>query len=91
MQPHHQDRLTAIGETESLNPSMAWACTVYALVPYLGILFVPFAVFFGAIELFRSPQTSSRNTIVPLALTIPIVAGQLVLWWLLYLIPEIGL
>ena len=32
-----------------------------------------------------------RRTLLPLALSLPILAGQLVLWWLLYLIPEIGL
>jgi hypothetical protein len=69
--------------------SVAWACTVYSLVPYLGILFIPFTIVFSGVE--RTRANVSRRTLLPLALSVPILAGQLVLWWLLYLIPEIGL
>jgi hypothetical protein len=52
-------------------------------------LFIPFAIVFSGIE--RTRANASRRTLLPLALSLPILAGQLVLWWLLYLIPEIGL
>ena len=85
-QPHQQK---PISETESLRSSLAWACTVYSLVPYLGILFIPFTVVFSGVE--RARADANRRALIPLALSVPILAGQLTLWWLLYLIPEIGI
>jgi hypothetical protein len=81
----------ASDETETLKSSIAWACTVYSLVPYIGILFIPLAVVFGGIELIGSHRIRRNRAWLPLVLSAPILAAQLVLWWLLYLIPEIGL
>ena len=88
-------------ETESLfgeskNPltDMAWACVVYSSVPYLGILFVPFAFVIGGIAWYKAYRTpkigGGRLALVCVGLSFLILAVQVFLWWLLYLIPEIG-
>ena len=82
--------IVTFSEAHPLNSSVSWACMVYSLVPYIGILFVPFTILFGGVEFIRSRNFERRGT-MPLILSLPIVAVQLGLWWLLYLIPEIGL
>ena len=78
-----------------LASTFAWACTVYSMVPYLGILFVPFAFLFGGanyIGLGRSSQPGDRrNAAGMLILTGVLLAIQLFLWALLYIIPRIGI
>jgi hypothetical protein len=72
----------------------AWACLVYSFVPYLGILFVPFTFFisgFGFIVASRQPHLGGRNlSLVSFLLSFIVLAVQIFLWWLLYIIPEIG-
>ena len=73
----------------------AWACTVYSMVPYLGILFIPVAVAIGGfsfVKAHRAGETRIAHTaLTSVIVSMVLVAIQLVLWWLLYLIPEIGL
>ena len=75
-------------------PGTARAFATYSLVPYLGILFCPGAVVFGAVGVvrsYRSPQVSGdsargvcyASTIVGLV----VLAVQLLLWWILYQAP----
>ena len=72
----------------------ARAFAIYSLVPYLGIVFCPGAVFLGTLGVVRSyrgqnvPEMSFRrvcyvSTIVGLV----VLAVQLLLWWLLYQVP----
>ena len=72
----------------------ARAFATYSLVPYLGIVFCPGAVVFGAVGVvrsYRSPQVSDdsartvcyASTIVGLV----VLAVQLLLWWILYQAP----
>jgi hypothetical protein len=72
----------------------AWACVVYAMVPYLGILFVPVAFATGGLGYFvsyRHPHLGGRKmAAVCVALSVFVLAVQIFLWWLLYIIPEIG-
>lgn len=72
----------------------AWACLVYSFVPYLGILFVPlaFAVgVFGVAVSFHRPNLGGRKlAFASAALSFVVLAIQVFLWWLLYLIPELG-
>jgi len=72
----------------------AWACLVYSFVPYLGILFVPFTFLiggFGVIVAWRQPQLGGRKlALVSFFLSFVVLAMQIFLWWLLYIIPEIG-
>lgn len=78
-----------------LASNAAWACTVYSMVPYLGVLFVPFAIALGGLGYLkdrRCPGSSATPaTLAPVALSMVLLAIQVLLWWLLYLIPEIGI
>lgn len=72
----------------------AWACLVYSMVPYLGILFVPFTFFiggFGYAAALRQPHLGGRKlALMSIALSFAVLAVQIFLWWLLYIIPELG-
>lgn len=73
----------------------AWACVVYSMVPYLGILFIPFAFLTGGagyLVAWRRPHLGGRKmAVASIALSILVLAVQIFLWWLLYIIPEIGI
>ncbi len=70
----------------------ALAFVTYALVPYLGILFCPGALVFGSIGLvraIRAPHVGGRRTsVTSIVLGVVILGAQLVLWWILYKVPE---
>lgn len=72
----------------------AWACLVYSLVPYLGILFIPFTFFiggFGYLTAVRKPHLGGRRlALTTIAFSLVVLAVQIFLWWLLYIIPELG-
>lgn len=72
----------------------AWACVVYSFVPYLGILFVPLALAVGSFGVFvsyRKPYVGGRKlSLVSIGLSLVVLAMQLLLWWLLYIIPKLG-
>jgi hypothetical protein len=71
----------------------AWACIVYSMVPYLGILFVPAALAVSGFGFYRSrPESSSvrRRFLLFAGSGVLILAVQILLWWLLYFIPKIG-
>ena len=72
----------------------AWACLVYSFVPYLGILFIPFTFFiggFGYITALREPQLGGRKlALISIAISFIVLAVQIFLWWLLYIIPDLG-
>ena len=73
----------------------ARACVVYALVPYLGILFVPLGVLIGSVAMAAAWRGSRprawRAELLCIGLCLIVMAVQLFLWWLLYIIPEIGI
>ncbi len=81
-------------ENKNSASETAKAFVVYSLVPYLGILFCPFAVLTGGIGFFvsyRKPYLGGgRTSIYSVALGFIIFAAQIFLWWLLYIIPELG-
>ena len=72
----------------------AWACVVYSFVPYLGVLFVPLAFFVGGFGYFvslKNPNVGGRKlALLCVALSFVVLAIQMFLWWLLYIIPELG-
>ncbi|HUS00002.1 MAG TPA: hypothetical protein VMZ26_18205 [Pyrinomonadaceae bacterium] len=73
---------------------MAWALTVYSMVPYLGILFVPFALILSGFHYVRARRRSSNDRgrfLLCAALSSFILALQLFLWWLLYFIPKMSI
>jgi hypothetical protein len=73
----------------------AWACTVYSMVPYLGILFVPLAIGVGvagdAVDRGKPRAGGTPAALVSVGASIGILIVQVFLWWLLYVIPEIGI
>ena len=72
----------------------AWACFVYSLVPYLGILFIPLTIIvgsFGYIVSLNKPHLGGRKlSLASVTLSFVVLAVQIFLWWLLYIIPELG-
>jgi hypothetical protein len=72
----------------------AWACLVYSMVPYLGILFIPFTVLIGGVgyaAAVRRPDLGGRRmALASLGLSFVVLLIQLFLWWLLYIVPELG-
>jgi len=72
----------------------AWACFVYSMVPYLGILFIPMTFVVGSFGIavsYRYPRAGGRKlAVLSIGLSFVVLVLQIFLWWLLYLIPEIG-
>lgn len=72
----------------------SWACFVYSLVPYLGIIFVPVTFILGTVagisSIRNADKSGTRLGFGIVAGSIPVLAAQILLWWLLYLIPELG-
>jgi hypothetical protein len=70
----------------------ALAFATYAVVPYLGILFCPGAVLMGCVGLlnfYRAPQRGGRRaSYASVILGLLILCAQLLLWWILYKVPE---
>jgi uncharacterized membrane protein YsdA (DUF1294 family) len=60
----------------------------------LGILFVPLAFFvggFGVIVSYNKPNLGGRKlAFVSVVLSLVVLAVQVFLWWLLYIIPKLG-
>lgn len=81
-------------ENKNTVSETAWACVVYSFVPYLGILFVPLAFLvgsFGVVVSYRKPYLGGRRlSLASVALSFVVLVVQIFLWWLLYIIPEIG-
>jgi hypothetical protein len=81
-------------QNENTVAHTAWACVVYSFVPYLGILFVPLAFIvagFGYIVSYRQPKLGGRRlALACIILSFVVLAFQIFLWWLLYIIPELG-
>ncbi len=69
----------------------AWASLVYSLVPYLGIIFIPMTFFLGISALIASSRFGGKKlALVSMALSLVVLAIQILLWWLLYIIPTLG-
>jgi hypothetical protein len=73
---------------------MAWACFVYSMVPYIGIVFVPLTFLMGSAGVFisfRKPWLGGRKlSLASISLSLVILGIQILLWWLLYIIPTLG-
>jgi hypothetical protein len=70
----------------------ALAFVTYALVPYIGILFCPGALLMGGLGLLRSYRapkpTGRRASALAILLGLLVLCVQLLLWWVLYKVPE---
>jgi hypothetical protein len=88
----HAGRELMARRSESGAAATAMAFVTYALVPYLGILFCPGALLFGGVGLvraWRAPQSGhARAAVVSLALALLVLCAQILLWWILYKVPE---
>jgi hypothetical protein len=77
---------------ESTAAATALAFVTYGLVPYLGILFCPGALVCGGVGLlraWRSPQPGhARASALGLGLGLLVLCAQLLLWWILYKVPD---
>jgi hypothetical protein len=93
VRPSRTGREFMPGGRESGAAATAFAFVTYALVPYLGILFCPGALLFGGVGLVRAWRApgaaqSARASALGLALGLLVLCAQLVLWWILYKVPE---
>jgi hypothetical protein len=71
----------------------ARAFATYSLVPYLGILFCPGAVVVGTVGVVRSyasEQASEGRHVcyVSTIVGVVVLVIQLLLWWILYRVPQ---
>ena len=78
---------------ESGAAATAFAFVTYGLIPYLGILFCPGALVCGGVGLvraWRAPHDAraARASALGVALGLLVLCAQLLLWWLLYKVPE---
>lgn len=91
-QPARAGREFMPRRTESGAAATALAFVTYALVPYLGILFCPGALLFGGVGLvraWRAPRPGhARAAALSLFLGLVVLCAQLLLWWILYKVPE---
>ena len=64
------------------------------MVPYLGILFIPVALGFSGFGYFtarsESEGSDGDSTLISAGVSLILLGVQIFLWWLLYIIPEIG-
>ena len=77
------DELSLFEEKRPFGSSAVWACVVYSLVPFVGVVFAPFVFVFGMAGVVRG----DRSVFKALGVGLLILIVQLVLWWLLYSVP----
>lgn len=71
--------------------STARAFATYSLVPYLGIIFCPGAVVVGGVGVirsYRSTNKTDKTALISLIVGVVVLIVQLLLWWILYKVPE---
>jgi uncharacterized membrane protein len=78
-------------ERRDFTNDAAWACVVYSLVPYLGILFVPVALGFSVALMISADASVKKRARSYFAFAVVIAISQIFLWWLLYFIPTAGI
>lgn len=92
--PSREEITDLFEQNENAVSQIAWACFVYSLVPYIGIVFVPFTFLvggFGYAVSLRQPHLGGRKlALVSFGLSFFVLVIQIFLWWLLYIIPELG-
>jgi hypothetical protein len=88
----HEESRNLFEQNKNAISQTAWACVVYSMVPYLGILFLPFAFAVSGAGYFvslRQPHRGGRRlAVICVALSVVILGIQILLWWLLYIIPR---
>lgn len=88
MQPIFEIERNAVAET-------AWAAAVFSSIPYIGVLFTIPAVLLSAAAMARTARSDSpgsrKLSFRSFVLALALAALQIFLWWLLYIIPQLGL
>ena len=82
------DEVSLFEEKKPFENSAVWACVVYSLVPFVGVVFVPFIFVFGFVSRIRSEAGQRISARWAMGLGVLIVIVQVVLWWLLYAVPK---
>ena len=89
-----EDVMDLFEQNKNTVSQTAWACLVYSFVPYLGILFIPLTFLIGGFGYFtalRQPQLGGRRlALISISISFVVLAVQIFLWWLLFIIPELG-
>ena len=80
------DRISLFDEKKPFAASAVWACVVYSLVPFVGVLFVPIIFVLAVIGLIHREAAALRAVTAGVVILI----FQLVLWWLMYAVPKWG-
>ena len=72
----------------------AWASCVYSMVPYVGVIFIPFTVVVSMLGLgiaLKYPAAGGgKMSAASFGLSFAVLTIQIFLWWLLYVIPELA-
>jgi hypothetical protein len=68
--------------------SAVWACTVYSLVPFVGIVFIPFVFLFGIVAAMTGHGSQRRSAVKAMGAGVLVLIVQAVLWWLMYMVPD---
>jgi hypothetical protein len=72
----------------------AWASCVYSMVPFVGVVFIPFTVaasLLGTAIALRHPAAGGlKMSMASFGTSALVLAVQVLLWWLLYIVPELG-
>lgn len=88
--PVRPDVLFAVNGNGASTTALAFVA--YSLVPYIGIIFCPGALLMGGLGLmraYRSPHVGGRSTsAMSIVLGVVVFGAQLLLWWILYKVPE---
>lgn len=77
-------------EKKPFASSAVWACVVYSLVPLVGVVFFPLTIVFGIAAVLTRDAVRRRSALVAMAAGAAILSAQLVLWWLLFMVPKWG-
>lgn len=76
---------------ENMRSETARASLVYSLVPYVGIIFIPITFLLASSALVASPKYGGKKiALTSIGLSFVVLAIQIFLWWLLYIIPTLG-
>lgn len=90
----NQEEIDLFERNKNTISQTAYACLVYSFVPYLGILFVPFTLGIGGyayLTAINNPHLGGRKlALMSIGLSFIVLVAQIFLWWLLYIIPELG-
>lgn len=94
MTPHHRTTCTPPETGKPFVPTrnsvaaLALASVAYALIPFLGILFCPVAISFGAWGAARAARVAQvdgwRAAVFSIVCGILLLVAQLLLWWMLH-------